>query len=123
MTSIAGALPQIEMSAMSAIPATAAVSNWFKKHRGAAIGVLSAGVGGEGFAIAPLIGVHLIPNFGWRVSYLVLALIIRVLIIPIALLVIKTKPDDMGLYPDGGQAPEAVSIPSVLAARRPKSLE
>lgn len=103
---------------MSAIPATAAVSNWFKKHRGAAIGVLSAGVGGEGFAIAPLIGVHLIPNFGWRVSYLVLALII-----PIALLVIKTKPDDMGLYPDGGQAPEAVSIPSVLAARRPKSLE
>lgn len=97
------------MSAMSTVPATAAVSNWFKKRRGLAIGITSTGMGGGGFVMAPLIGGYLIPNFGWRVSYLALAFIIWVLIIPIALLVIKTKPEDMGLYPDGGQAPEVVA--------------
>lgn len=96
------------MSAIGTIPVTAAISNWFKKRRGTAIGIMSTGVGGGGFALAPLIGGYLIPNFGWRVSYLVLAFIIWVVVIPIALLVIKTKPEDMGLYPDGEQAPEVL---------------
>jgi len=95
---------------MSIVPATALVSNWFKRKRGLAIGITSAGTGVGGLALAPLIGGYLIPNLGWRASYLALALLTWVLIIPLALLVIKTKPADMGLYPDGIEAREAVAV-------------
>jgi len=97
-------------AAMGIVPATAVVSNWFKKRRGLAIGAMSMGLGAGGFVMAPLIGGYLIPNFGWRSSYLVLALIIWVFVIPLALLVIKTKPADMGLYPDGIATPETEAM-------------
>ncbi len=58
--------------------------------------------------MAPLIGGYLIPSFGWRASYLALALLTWILI-PLVLLVIRAKPADMGLYPDGVEAPEAVA--------------
>jgi len=98
------------LSAMGQVPATTIVSNWFQKKRGLAIGIMATGVGGGGFAMAPLVGGYLIPNFGWRPSYLVLAILTWVLIIPLALLVVKTRPADMGLYPDGIEAPEAVAV-------------
>jgi len=100
----------VGMAAMGIVAATAVVSNWFKKRRGTAIGIMSTGIGVGGVVLAPLVGGYLIPNFGWRVSYLVLAALTWVLIIPLALLVIKTKPADMGLYPDGSPAPEAIAV-------------
>jgi len=100
----------IGMAAMGPISVTTVVSNWFKKRRGTAIGIMSSGIGAGGFAMAPLIGGYLIPNFGWRTSYIVMALITWVVTIPLALLVIKTRPADMGLYPDGAEAPETVAV-------------
>lgn len=98
----------IGMIATSQVSGTAVVSNWFKKRRGTAIGIMSTGIGAGGFVLAPLIGGYLIPNFGWRGAYVALALLMWTLI-PVALLVIRTKPADMGLYPDGRQAPEAMA--------------
>lgn len=98
----------IGMVATSQVSVTAVVSNWFKKRRGTAIGIMSTGIGAGGFVLAPLIGSYLIPTFGWRATYVALALFMWTLI-PIALLVIRTKPADMGLYPDGRQGSEAVA--------------
>jgi len=98
----------IGMTAMGHIPTSTIVSNWFVKWRGTAIGIMSTGIGAGGFAMAPLVGGYLIPNFGLRTTYLVLAVLTWVLIIPLALLVIKRKPADMGLYPDGRQATDTV---------------
>ncbi len=95
----------IGITGMGQVSTSAVVSNWFRKKRGLAIGIMSMGVGGGGFAIAPLVGGYLIPDFGWRVSYMALAIITWVFVIPLALLVIKAKPADMGLYPDGIEAP------------------
>ena len=100
----------IGMTATGHVPSSAIVSNWFRKRRGTAIGIMSTGIGVGGVVLAPLVGGYLIPNFGWRVSYLVLAALTWVLIIPLALLVIKTKPADMGLYPDGSPAPEVIAV-------------
>ena len=100
----------VAMAAVGYIPTSAVVSNWFKKRRGTAIGVMSAGIGAGGPALAPLIGGYLIPNFGWKVSYLALAIIVCLIVVPLALFVIKTRPADMGLYPDGVEAPEAVDV-------------
>jgi len=97
----------IGMAAMGTVPTSAVVSSWFKRRRGLAIGIMSVGVGMGGLALAPLVGGYLIPNFGWRVAYLALALLMWVLI-PLALLVIKEKPADMGLYPDGAEVLEGM---------------
>jgi MFS family permease len=79
------------VAASAQIPTTSVVSNWFNKRRGLAIGILSMGVGAGGFALVPLIGIYLIPNFGWRTAYFFQAIIFWTLI-PLALLVIKTRP-------------------------------
>lgn len=96
------------MAAMGMVPATRTVSNWFTKRRGLALGIMSAGLGIGAAVVAPVFGAYLIPNFGWRASYLALAILTWVLIIPTALLVIKERPADMGLYADGAEAPEVV---------------
>jgi len=110
----------VGMAAAGIVPAATLVSNWFKERRGTAIGIMSAGVGAGGFVLAPLIGGYLIPNFGWRASYLALALLTWAVVIPLALLVIRTKPADMGLYPDGVEAPEAAALLSSSEGLTPK---
>ena len=100
----------VGMAAIGYIPATAVVSNWFTKRRGTAIGIMSAGIGAGGLAVAPFVGGYLIPNFGWKVSYLALAIIVCVVVVPLALLIIKTRPADMGLYPDGVETPETNDV-------------
>lgn len=100
----------VGITAIGQVPASAVVSNWFEKRRGLAIGIMSTGIGIGGFALAPLTGGYLIPSFGWRISYRVLAMLTWLLIIPLALLVMKTKPADMGLYPDGRQGPDAMAV-------------
>jgi MFS family permease len=92
----------VSMAAVGQVPSSAVVSNWFRKHRGTAIGVMSTGIGAGILILGPFIGAFVMPNFGWRVSYLTLALITWMLV-PLALLVLRTKPADMGLYPDGRQ--------------------
>jgi MFS family permease len=100
----------VGMTMMGHIPSSAVVSNWFRKRRGTAIGIMSTGIGAGGFALSPLVGGYLIPSFGWKVTYLALATLTCVVIIPLALLVIRTKPADMALYPDGVEDPEAVVV-------------
>ena len=99
----------VGMTVMGIVPVTQVVSNWFNKRRGFALGIMSTGVGAGAVVIAQLVGYYLIPTFGWRVSYLALALMTWLLIIPPAVLVIKAKPSDIGLYPDGAETPEAVA--------------
>ena len=93
------------MAALGQVPASAMVSNWFVKRRGTAIGIMSTGIGVGILVLAPLTGSYLIPNFGWRAAYLALGIFAWVLI-PLALFVVRTKPADMGLYPDGIEVPE-----------------
>jgi MFS family permease len=84
-------------AASGIVPATMVVSNWFKEHRGTAIGITTTGMGAGGVILAPLIGSYLIPGVGWRTSYFVMA-IITWLIIPLAFSM-RTRPANTGLNP------------------------
>jgi len=88
------------------IAVTATISNWFSKNRGTALGIATTGAGIGGLVLAPIVGSYLIPAIGWRTSYLILGILAWVLVIPLALLVVKTRPQDMGLYPDGAPGPK-----------------
>jgi MFS family permease len=97
----------VGLAAIGHVPVSALVSNWFVKRRGTALGLVSIGVGIGIFVLAPLLGSLITPNFGWRASYLALA-ISTWAIVPLGLFVVRTKPAEMGLYPDGSAEPPPV---------------
>jgi MFS family permease len=86
------------------VPCSAVVSNWFKKSRGTAIGLMSSGIGAGGVIIPPIVG-YMLETVGWSGAYFALAVIVWVTIIPLTFLVIRTKPSDLGLYPDNAAQP------------------
>jgi len=89
---------------MGIVPCSAVISHWFRRRRGIALGVMAAGMGAGGMVMAPL-AAYLLQRFGWQATYLAMALIICVVTIPLALAVVRTRPSDRGLYPDGDSAP------------------
>ena len=82
------------------IAATTIISNWFIRKRSLALGMFSACSGLAGFVFPPLTTV-LISTFGWRLSWLVLAGLVFLIAVLIGGLLIRNKPEDMGLLPDG----------------------
>lgn len=58
-------------------------------------------------AVIPPVSRALIEWIGWRGAYVVLGVMIWVLVIPAGLFIVRDRPEDMGLYPDGArEAPE-----------------
>ena len=77
------------------------VSKWFVAKRGQALGWTSMGVSAAGvfwptFALAVLI-----QPLGWRAAWVVLGIVALAVLIPMALLM-RRRPEDHGLQPDGG---------------------
>ena len=73
-----------------------AISAWFDRSRGLALGIALAGVG-IGTAVIPLLSNALISNFGWRHGYMGLGIIIFLLaFIPVLLFVREPAEVDTG---------------------------
>lgn len=106
----------IGAAGFASVPCSAVVSNWFKKSRGTAIGLMSSGIGAGGVIMPPVVE-HFLGTSGWRGAYFALAVIVWVSVIPLVLLVIRTKPSDLGLCPDGAAQPPAAAS----AARGPSN--
>lgn len=77
---------------------------WFEKRRGLALGISLAGFG-VGAALVPIVGQWLIGLFGWREAYLVFGALILLISLPLAAFVLREKPSEMGLLPDGEVTP------------------
>ena len=83
--------------------------NWFVRRRGLAIGMAFAGVGVGSITLLPWVQ-HVIEGAGWRAACLAMGLLILVVLAPINLL-LRKRPEDMGLLPDGDAAPSSTSAP------------
>jgi MFS family permease len=77
--------------------------NWFVRKRGLAVGIAFAGVGIGSITLLPWMQL-LIERAGWRTACFTLGLLLLVVLAPINLL-LRKKPQDMGLQPDGDAAP------------------
>jgi MFS family permease len=89
--------------------------NWFIRRRGLAIGIAFAGVGIGSITLLPWVG-YLIEQTGWRSASTALGILMLVVLVPINLLV-RQRPQQMGLLPDGdGGAGAVVHKPSVTIA-------
>lgn len=80
------------------------VNQWFVSRRGRAIAMMGLGAVLSS-AIFPPFARFLIVNIGWREAYGVIGAVAIVLIIPVTLLVVRNRPEDMGMFPDGSPEP------------------
>jgi len=75
------------------------IPNWFVRRRGLAIGLAFSGVGIGSIVLLPWLQI-LIARDGWRTACWALAIIAIVVLVPLNLL-LKRRPEDIGLKPDG----------------------
>ena len=113
----------IGMSGAGNVPVSVAISNWFAKRMGLVMGITMAGISVGAVALAPLAH-FLIEAIGWRGAYLAMGGLTAVCIVPAVLLVMKTRPEDKGLLPDGARpgvdvAPSGEADTADMAAAPP----
>ena len=98
------------------IPNQVLISRWFDRWRGRAMGLayIGAGVGG---AVAPVLAQFLVSRVGWRGAMHVICAGILLVLVPMSLLVIKNRPADLGLRPDGKEAGEEGQTPAAAEGR------
>jgi MFS family permease len=99
-----GIIVSIGMSAMLYLPAFTVIAKWFRRRLSRALAVLAVGAGLGGLVCAPA-ATLVIQHFGWRTAFLGMGILMWLLVIPLAM-VVRERPEDMGLRPDG-DPPEA----------------
>jgi MFS family permease len=95
-----GLFAGIGLSTISMVAFTVIIAQWFEKKRGLANGIASSGMGMGMFLLVPL-AQKLISTVGWRGAYLVLGVLVAAIVLPLNLFLLRHKPQDMGLTPDG----------------------
>ena len=78
----------------------AVISKWFIRMRGRAMAIGTMGISTGGVVIAPLAG-WIVGEYGWRMAWVVLGVLVVLAITPISALFMRRSPEDLGLLPDG----------------------
>lgn len=87
-------------SFLSGVVVNSAVSNWFVLKRGRALGITTMGISVSG-VILPLLARSFLSAYGdWRAAFAVIALVVWATLIPLVLVFLKGRPEDLGLLPD-----------------------
>ncbi len=99
-----------------------AVNLWFHRHRGLALGITLIGTSVTAL-VMPFLAVGLIGEFGWRMSYLLIALLPLGIALPVALAWFREprpeeRPAELAAATAGGRALPGVTIQTALADRR-----
>lgn len=76
------------------------IVNWFFRRRGIALGIALTGFG-IGAAFFPPFSQMIITDYGWREAYLVLAVLVLVVGLPVIYFTLRDDPSEMGMAIDG----------------------
>jgi len=86
------------------------VSQWFSQRRGFALGLMALGFA-ISMAVHPMVAKWLIDLVGWREAWFWLGISTWVLLLPPVLFFVVSKPEDVGLRPDGVSTPPDTGEP------------
>ena len=95
----------VSLCLVGVLPSIVLVSTWFVHRRGLALGILLTGTSIGGVVI-PQIATPLITAYGWRPAMLALSFVIWLLLVPAIYFLVKDRPQDIGLLPDGSPVVE-----------------
>ncbi len=105
---VRGLMVPLGITALSQLAPSVAVANWFVRRRGRGMAITTMGMTTGFFVVTP-VSAFLIEEVGWRQAWMVLGVVAWVLVlVPMALLM-KRRPEDVGLLPDGETAGSAAA--------------
>ena len=97
----------VGMSGPGALVTSVPVLKWFVLDRGRALAFMSLGIPIGAMLFVPLTQ-YLIDEVGWRMAWIILAMIGVGVIVPLSAIFVRRQPEDMGLLPDGDISPDSV---------------
>ncbi|PPE75543.1 MFS transporter [Solimonas fluminis] len=97
--------------AAGALAANTIAARWFLRQRGRALGVLAVATSAGGFLMPPLVA-FLMQGLGWRPALMVQGLFVGLVIAALGWLLMRDRPSDLGLTPDGQPLPQAGQGPA-----------
>jgi MFS family permease len=98
-------------------PVFAVTAAWFDRHRPRAVLVLTVFGGLASVVFIPLTAA-LVDALGWRAALIVLAVIAAVVGLPVHGLLVRRRPADLGLHPDGAARPPAPAPHHITGSTR-----
>ena len=114
---IFGVVMAIAMSGGSINTTISIIAKWFQRKRALAVAIVAAGAPMGGLVLVPLAS-YLIELAGWRTTWAALGVMVLALSVPLAYFVMRERPEDMGLRPDGDAAPASEDGKTAAEARR-----
>jgi len=107
----------VSFAAMSPVNIVKLISGWFTKRRGLALSISSSGAAFGQLAVIP-IATWVMAQFGWRISYWSIAIVVVAAMLPIGWLFIRDAP--AGATDDADAPPVTPSEARAAAAEGPK---
>jgi MFS family permease len=98
-----GSFVSMANTMLGPIVGQAAVSRWFTKARGRAMGIAALGTSIGGMVMAPLFGLGF-ETIGWRMTIRLMAAIVAFFALPLLLFFFRDHPEELGLRPEGVEA-------------------
>ena len=93
------------------------VGEWFQRRRGMATAIAGLG-GGVSVMTIPLLNHYIIAEYGWNTAWVVLAVLVWAILVLPGIVLVRDRPEDLGLHPDGID-PEAALPVEGKASRGP----
>ena len=88
---------------------TNAINQWWVRRRGAMLGIAGFGMALLGIGLFPPIINGIIPWLGWRVTYVILGVMMLLIMAPLGYIFMRDRPETYGLAPDGSSTPLSAS--------------
>ena len=102
----AGIVPGLAFAGASSVPATVLLAGWFTQRLGLAMGIISAAIPAGQSVFVPL-ATALIPELGWRQTYVLLGVLVLLFGIPALMALVRDPP---GLT-SSGSSPSTSALP------------
>jgi MFS family permease len=90
----------VGISGAGTMPTSYVISDWFRRKRGRAMGIMMVGVGLGGLTFVPLTN-RLITLLELEKTFIGYGVLISLVMIPTAVFIIRRRPAELGVLPDG----------------------